>query len=120
MKKNFGALKTSKPIKNNKSFDNERLLKYKEIFDGLSSETIGEIYNMSKHIDFNKLTYYFKDQNISPINFVGFRGRMHIFNNIKNADTSIEKTVKIQEQFTSNLNNIAFWNRRYKSEDQLN
>ena len=100
MKKNFGALKTSKPIKNNKSFDNERLLKYKEIFDGLSSETIGEIYNMSKHIDFNKLTYYFKDQNI--------RGRMHIFNNIKNADTSIEKTVKIQEQFTSNLNNIAF------------
>ena len=46
-------MKTSKPIKNNKSFDNERLLKYKEIFDGLSSETIGEIYNMSKHIDFN-------------------------------------------------------------------
>ena len=34
---------------------------------------IGEIHNISKQIDFNNLIYYFKDENISPIHFIGFR-----------------------------------------------
>ena len=45
-------------IKDNDSGDDEKPLKYKEIFDELSSKRIGEIYNMSKKINFNNLTCY--------------------------------------------------------------
>ena len=37
-------------IKDKKPDDNEKSLKYKELFDDLSSERIGEIYNMGKEI----------------------------------------------------------------------
>ena len=72
-----------KVIKDNKSDDNEKLLKYKEIFDELSNERMDEIRNIVEQVDFNNLTYYFKGKDISPINFIGFRGPMHIYNNIK-------------------------------------
>ena len=49
----------------------------------LSNERIGKIYNISKEIDFKNLVYYFKNKDITPINFIGFRGPMHIYNNIK-------------------------------------
>ena len=48
-------------IKDNKSDDNEKSLKYKEIFYELSSERIGEIYNMSNEINFINLNYYYKN-----------------------------------------------------------
>ena len=87
-KKQDDALMTLKPkeiqaIKDNKSDDNKKLLKYKEVFNELSNERIGEIYNMSKQIDFNNLTYYFKDQNITPINCFSFKGSLHICNDIQ-------------------------------------
>ena len=87
------ALKTKEleAIKDIKAHYNEKLSKYKEIFDELSKERIGEIYNMSKQIDFNNLAYYFKDQNIAPINFIRFKGPMHIYIDIKNSNTSIKK-----------------------------
>ena len=87
-KKQVDILKTLRPKeleanKGNKFDDKEKLLKYREIFDELPNEGIGEIYNISKQIDFNNLTYYFKDKSISPINFAGFRDPIHIYNNIK-------------------------------------
>ena len=116
--KQVDALKTLKPIKSSKSDDNEKLLKYKEIFDKLSNERIGEIYNIAKQIDFNNLTYYFK--NYLTINFVGFRGPMYTYNNIKNGNTSIEKIEEDQEYFKSNLSEITKGNTKYKSKVQLN
>ena len=85
--KQIDALKTLKPKelepnKDNNSDNNKKLLKYKEIFDDLSNGRIGKILNMSKQIDFNNLTSYFKDKNIRSISFVGFRGLMHIHNDI--------------------------------------
>ena len=41
----------------------KKSLKYKEIYDELSNQRIGEIYKISNQIDFNYLTYYFKDKN---------------------------------------------------------
>ena len=61
---------------------------------------MGEIHNIGKQIDFNNLTYYFKNKNISPINFIGFRGLLHIYNNIKNGNTLLGKIGKDQ----NNLN----------------
>ena len=37
------------------------------------------------------LTYHFKDSNTALINFIGFRGPMHIYAEIKNSNISIEK-----------------------------
>ena len=38
------------------------LIKYKEIFDELSNEKMGEIKDLSRQIDLNNLTYYFKSK----------------------------------------------------------
>ena len=98
--KRFHALKTLKLIKNDKSDDNEWLLKYKEIFDELSTERISEIYSISKQLSFNTLTYQFKDKDISSINCVEFRGPMHfLFNIVNNGNASIEKMEDGKKQF---------------------
>ena len=55
-------LKTLKPkeleiIKDKSDYnDNEKHLKYKEVFNELSNEKIGEIYNISNKINFDNLT----------------------------------------------------------------
>ena len=46
---------------------------------------------MSKQIDFDNLTYYFKGPNFALINFIGFRGPKHVYDNLKNGNTSISK-----------------------------
>ena len=91
--------KQLKAVKDNKSDDNEKLLKYKNFFDELSNGSIymkykGEIYNMSKQIDFNNLICYFKDKNIAPINFISFKDQMQICSNIKNGNTSIKNRAR--------------------------
>ena len=57
----------------------KRELQINENFNEVSNERIGEIYNISKEIDFNNLTYRFKGSNLTPINFIDFRGPMHIY-----------------------------------------
>ena len=108
-----------KSIKDNKSDDNEKPLKHKKNFDELFNERIEEMYNISKQIDFNNLTYYFRDETISPINFISFRGPMYIYNNIRNGNISIGEIEEDQKHFQSNLNEIAE-NPKYKSKVQLN
>ena len=55
-KEQADILKTLKPkesqVMEDKSDDNEKHLKYKEVFNELSSERIDEIYNTSKEINF--------------------------------------------------------------------
>ena len=82
--------KELKAIEDNECDDIEKSLKYKEIFDELSSKRMGEIYNMSKEIDFNNLIYYFRNPNLAPINFINFKGPIHIYN-IKSGETSTRK-----------------------------
>ena len=83
-KKQVDILKTLKPKKlgtiEDKSDDNKKHLKYKEVFNELSNERIGEIYNISNEISFNNLTYYFQDSNTVLINWINFRGPMHTYN----------------------------------------
>ena len=82
-KKQVDALKTLKSKERkateDKSDDNEKHFKYKEVFNELSNESIGEIYNISKKIDFNNSNYRFKGPNLAPIYFIDFRGPMHIY-----------------------------------------
>ena len=65
--------------------DDELLMK-KIIFNELSTERMGEIYSISKQIDFNDLSYYFKSKDISPINIFCFRGPLYIYENFKNGN----------------------------------
>ena len=86
-------------------------MKYKEIFNELSNEKIGEIYNISKEINFNNLTYHFAGSNIAPINCI--RGSMRIYNELKNGNISTEKIEEDQKQFKSKLNEITLKNKKY-------
>ena len=118
MKNKQNQLKTIETIEG-KSGDNEKHLKYKDVFNELSNKRIGEVYNISKKINFNNLTYHFKGSNTAPINFIDFRGPMHIYNEIKNGNISIEKTEEDQKQFKSQLNEITTVNPKHRSKDQL-
>ena len=101
------------------SDNNEKHLKYKEVFNKLSSERIGKIDYTSKEINFNNSTYHFKGSNTAPINLIDFRGSMHIYNDIKNGNISIEKIEEDQKLFQSKLNEITAGNPKHKSKDQL-
>ena len=92
-------------------------MKYKEIFNELSNGKIGEIYNISKEINFNNLTYHFAGSNIAPINCI--RGSMRIYNELKNGNISTEKIEEDQKQFKSKLNEITIGNQKHKSKNQL-
>ena len=74
-----------------KSDHNEKHLKCKEVFNELYNERMNEIYSISKEIDFNKSTSCFKCSDIAPMNFFEFKGPMHIYNEIKKGNVSIEK-----------------------------
>ena len=119
MGKTFGKTLTPKEqeIIEDKSDDNEKNLKYKEIFNELSNEKMGEIYSISREINFNNLTYHFTGSNIAPINYI--RGSMRIYNELKNGNISTEKIEEDQKQFKSKLNEITIGNQKHKSKNQL-
>ena len=119
MGKTFGKTLTPKEqeIIEDKSDDNEKNLKYKEIFSELSNEKMGEIYSISREINFNNLTYHFTGSNIAPINCI--RGSMRIYNELKNGNISTEKIEEDQKQFKSKLNEITIGNQKHKSKNQL-
>ena len=61
---------------------------------------MGEIYNVSKQFGFHNPIHKFKNQNLDPITFINFKGPMHIYNNMKNGNASVEKI----EENKNNLN----------------
>ena len=83
-KNQVDILKTLKPEElettEDKSVVNEKHLKFKEVFNELSNE---RIYNNSKKVNFNNLTDHYKGSNTAPINFIDFKGPMHIYNEQK-------------------------------------
>ena len=66
------------------------LLKQKEIAEELADERTNEIQNLSKHIDFNNLIHYFKGEG-GPKKFIGFKGPLSFYKNIKDGYTMLEK-----------------------------
>ena len=122
-KKQVIVLKTFKPKElgaiTDKSDDNEKNLKDKEVFNELSNERIAETYNISKEINFNILTNHFKGSNTAPINFIECRGPMHIYSEIKNGNISIKKIKEGQKQLKSKRNEKTIGNPKHKSKSQL-
>ena len=55
-----------------------------------------------KKINLNDLTYNFEGSNTAPINFIEFRGPIHIYNEIKNSKISIKKIKMIKNHLNQN------------------
>ena len=104
-----------KIIESNKGVDN----KSSKISDGFSYERIIEIKYLSKQIDHNNLTYYFKDKSNSPINFTGFKAPLHLYRDILNGKIELTKAEEDQEQFKLDLNKITRGNRKKKKKHQI-
>ena len=113
-KKQIDALANVKPkeIKPRETKPN----KYGDYFiDGLAK--IRESY---KPIDFNDLTYNFKDLRIPPVGFIKFKGPLHIFKSIHNGDTPLESAENEQKKLKEELGYIKQGNPKYRSEEQQN
>ena len=74
---------------------------------------------MSKKIDFNNLIYHFIAPGLAPINFIGFKGPLKIYNKIRNAKTSVEKINEDQKKFKSSFSEITAENLKYRKDYQL-
>ena len=100
-KKQFDALVALKPkeikLKDIKSGDK---------FTNYFINEFAKIRESCKPIDFNDLTYYFKDSRIARVGFIEFKGPMHIFKSIHNGDKTLEDKVKEQEKFREKLGYI--------------
>ena len=98
------ALENLKP-KEQKGIEDEsddKLLVQKETYNRLLSKTLNEIQEISKEIDFNNLTYYFKTPGISWKSFIKFKGPLVFSKEIKKGNISLTKA----EEDKMNLNQI--------------
>ena len=60
------------------------------MFEELANKRTDEIQNLSKQIDFNNLTYYFKGES-APKNVIGFKGPLGFYKYIKDGFITLEK-----------------------------
>ena len=91
--------KQTKTIKDQgeKQADALEALKPKETkpieYDDYFINGLAEMRDFTKTIDFNNLTYNFTGDS-APINFIGFKGPLHIFKSIYNGDIALEYVEK--------------------------
>ena len=62
-------------------------------YDNYFINGLAEIKDCNKTIDFNNLTYDFTGDS-TPVNFIGFKGPLHIFKSIYNGDMALEDVEK--------------------------
>ena len=111
-KKQIDALADLKP-KEIKSI-NKKPNEYGDYFlDGLAK--IRESY---KPINFNDLTYNFKDLRIPSVVFIKFKGPENIFKGIHNGDMPLEDVEEEQNKLKRDLGRIKQGGPRDKSEEQ--
>ena len=80
---------------------------------------MSEIKNLTRQIDLNNSTYYFKDKSIIPINFIGFKSPLHLYRDIFDGNIELAKAEEDQKQFKLDLNKIKKGNPKKTSEDQI-
>ena len=92
-------VKSNKDVDEHVKKDNKPYEKLEDkIFDELPYESISEARDLGRQINFNNLTCYFSSKGNSPINFIGFNGPLHLYQNIFNVDTNIEKAEQDQKE----------------------
>ena len=58
---------------------------------------MSEIKDLSKQIDVDNLTYYFKSKSISPLNFIGFKAPLHLYRDMFNGNIKLATADEDQE-----------------------
>ena len=81
---------------------------------------LGKIQESYKPIDFNDLIYNFKDSKIHSVDFIKFKGSLHIFNSIHNGDIPLESVENEQKKIKQELGYIKQGNPKNRSEVQQN
>ena len=61
-------------------------------------DRLAKIRESYKPVDFNDVTYNFKDLRISPVSFIKFKGPLRIFKSIHNGDIPLEDIEKEQQE----------------------
>ena len=74
-----------------------------------------EIQDLSKQIDFNNLTYRYKG-NTARKTFIGHKGPLGFYRNIKEAHITLEKAEEYQKESKTKINEIVIGSK--KLEDQ--
>ena len=82
-------------------------------------DKLAEIRNSSK-IGFNNLKHTFKDRNNATIDFIGFKGPLHVFKGIHDGDITLEDIEKDKIKLKSDLGHIRQGNPENRSEEQNN
>ena len=86
-----------------------------EIYEDIANKRMEEIQDLSKHTNFNNLTYHYKGKN-DPKSFTGFKGPLSFCKSIKESDTTLEKAEEQQKEFKLELNKTVKGSK--KPEDQ--
>ena len=72
-----------------------------------------EIHDLSKQIDFNNLTYRYKC-NTAPKTFIGFKGPLGFYKNIKEGYITLEKAEEERKEFKLEINETVKGNTNQK------
>ena len=70
--------------------ESSRHLKQKQIFEEVTNKRMEEIRDLRKQINFDSLTYNYNGKT-APKNFIGFKGSLGFYKNIKEGYTTLEK-----------------------------
>ena len=81
-------------------------------------DILAKIRESYKPIDFNDLTYNFKDLRIPSVGFIEFKGPLQIFKSTHNGDTPLKDIEKEQIELKKDLGRIKQGDPRDKSEEQ--
>ena len=73
-----------------------------------------------KPINFNDLTYYFKDSRITPVIFFEITCSMNVFDNVHKGHKTLEDIENEQEKFREKLGYIRQENPKNRSQEQQN
>ena len=97
----------------------DKILMQKENCNRLLGDRLDEIQKISKEINFNNLTYHFKDSRISPINFIKSKGPFNIFKIIRGVNKTLQEIEEDQERLKLNLRAITSAIPKHKEKYQL-
>ena len=81
--------------------------KTKNFFEELANRTMEEIQDLNRQIDINKLTYHYQSKSIPKKAFVGFKGPLDFYKNIKIGHITLEKADEKQEEFKEERKNFS-------------
>ena len=83
-------------------------------------DRLAKIRESYKPIDFNDLTYNFKDLNIPSVDFIKCKGSLRIFEKMHNGDKDLEDVEEEQKKLKRDLGRIKQGDPRNRSKEQQN